>query len=322
MDSNRTFKVLATGASGFVGGKLLPHLQERGYEITTFGRSPVSGFDHITGDIADGSSVDKAVTGQDIVFHLAGFISYRKRDRDKQYQVNVIGTRNVMAAALKHDVKRVIHTSSIAAMGVPEPDGSIGDESIVYNLDGVGLNYCDTKHQAELEVFKYTAQGLNAVLLCPGIIFGEGDTHPHHHAIFKAISKGWLLGWPKGGVMFSDINDVLATHLNAIDHGKSGERYVVGSANLSYKDAAILVSKIMNKRPPIFEIPEPLVMGFTAVSEAIFPLFGRKAPLSNQMAWLSQRKIFFSFDKAVRELKYKPTPFEDTIRRTMGYYLG
>src|SRR5437868_5669939 len=139
-----TLKVLVTGATGFIGSNLVPRLVELGYQVRTFGRKAPAGRtgEHVAGDITDAAAVSNAVAGCDMVFHLAGLVSYRKSDRERQYGVNVIGTRNVMQACLDHGVKRVIHTSSIAAMGIPE-SGSVGDESITYNLAGRGLNYCD-----------------------------------------------------------------------------------------------------------------------------------------------------------------------------------
>src|SRR5439155_14942859 len=138
---------------------------------------------------------------------------------------------------LDHHIRRVIHTSSIAGMGIPDP-GTVGDESITYNLEGRGLNYCDSKFQSEREVINFANKGLPVVILSPGIIFGEGDTHPHHKAIFLAMSKGWLVGWPAGGVTFCDIDDVVQAHVSAIDKGRIGERYVLGSANLTFHEAA------------------------------------------------------------------------------------
>lgn len=322
-------KILVTGATGFIGQKLVPKLLEQNYTVRTFGRSvfkPPSGFptsclEHVHGDITEKTKVIQAVSDCDIVFHLAGLVSYRKVDRDRQYAVNVLGTRNVMEAALTAGVKRVIHTSSIAAMGIPKP-GTIGTEDIEYNLAGQGLNYCDSKCASEREVLNYAERGLPAIILCPGIIFGEGDTHPHHRAIFLAMSKGWLIGWPKGGVTFCDIDDVVQAHLNAITMGRTGHRYVLGSANLTYREAALVLARVFGSRPPRFEIPGTILNLAATVSESLLPLIGKTPSLTRQSAWLSQQTIFFSWDKAQMELKTQVTPFEETVRRTAPYYLN
>lgn len=309
-------RVLVTGASGFIGQHLCRRLAASGYRVTSFGRKPVSALagivdGHITGDITD-NSIEPACLGQDIVFHLAGLVSYRDCDRKKQELVNVQGTKNVMNACLKAGVKRVIHTSSVAAMGIPDldfPDKTVfADETFQYNARGLNLSYCDTKQDAEQVVLEYAALGLNVLTLSPGIIFGEGDSHPHHFAIFKSMSSG-LLAVPGGGIPFSDIVDVVEAHLSAIEHGRAGERYVLVSANLTFMEAAAIFASIYGVRRPSFTLPPSLVrLGGL--------LLGKR-----QVALLSTHKIFFTSDKAKRELGFKPTAFEDTVRRTAPHYL-
>lgn len=320
-------KILVTGASGFIGSKLVPRLVAHGHRVRTFGRkanpAALSGLpvEHFSGDVADYAAVHRAVEGCDMVFHLAGFISYRSSDRQRQHQVNVVGTRNVMQAALASGVQRVIHTSSIAGMGIPAP-GEIGTEDMPYNLSGRGLNYCDSKHEGEQEVMKLVGSGLPALILSPGIILGEGDTHPHHRTIFLAISRGFLVGCPRGGVTFCDIEDVVAAHVNAMTRGRIGERYVLGSANLTYREAATIASAVLGCRAPAFTLPGWLLEPLGAAVEAVFPIFGLRPSLTRQIAWLSQRCIFFSNEKARRELNMPVTDFKQTIARVAPYYLG
>lgn len=320
--------ILVTGASGFIGSHLVPGLVKRGYKVTTFGRTSGQskafdelGVAHFCGDVTNYEQVQAAVRGRDIVYHMAGLVSYRDIDLARQRNVNVEGTRNVMRASLAANVRRVIHTSSIAAFGIP-PEGTIGDESFVYNLDGLGLGYCDTKHEAELVVEEYFKQGLDVVMLCPGIIFGEGDTHPHHHVIFKAMSKGFMLGVPGGGTPYSDIVDVVDAHLQAIDRGVAGRRYSLVSANLSYKDAGKTFASIYSCGAPIATIPAALVNFAGSFAENVLPRFGIKSALTRQVAYLSNYKIFFDCKLAEADLNFKPTPFVDTIKRTASYYLG
>ncbi len=326
-DINTSRKILVTGASGFIGQSLVPKLVKLGHKVRTFGRSPnlpsslsQLNLEHYSGDITNFDQLLEAMQDRDLVYHLAGLVSYKKRDIEKIHAINVIGTGNVMKASLVANVKRVIHTSSVAAFGIPE-HGEIGSEDIEYNLEGKGLSYCDTKHLGEKEVLRYVSSGLSAIILNPGIIFGEGDTHPHHHAIFAAMSKGWMIGVPSGGVTFSDINDVVQAHINCIDKGTIGARYAVVSANLSFKEAALIFAQLNDLRGPLFEIPNNFLTRLGAIVENICPLFGIDPPLTRQVAWLSQQKIFFSSAKAINEIGFQPTPFIDTVRRTSDYYL-
>ena len=328
MDEPLSGKVFVTGAGGFIGSKVVQQLCENKCDVRTFGRSnsaprtlhdlPV---EHVGGDITNYEQVFSAMEGCSYVYHLAGLVSYNKRDLQRQYGVNVIGTQNVVNASLRHEIKRLVHTSSVAAMGIPTA-GTIGTEAIEYNLYGRELTYCDTKYEAELEIHHAFKNGLNTIILNPGIVFGEGDTHPHHHAIFAAMSRGSMIGVPAGGVAFSDINDVVDAHLNASTMGRAGERYALVSANLSYRDAALIFARINNTRPPLFTIPGSVLTWLGTLGESIFPAIGMGAPLTKQNAWLSQHNIFFSSDKAIQELAFKQTSFEDTVRRTAPYYLG
>ena len=329
MNNNvKSLNILVTGASGFIGQKLVPRLVGLGYNVRTFGRSnhlPQSqahlNIEHQTGDITNLDQVTKALEGIDFVYHLAGLVSYKKRDYEKIHAVNVTGTRNVMQACLKSNIKRVVHTSSVAAFGIPD-HGKLGCEEIEYNLAGRGLSYCDTKHLGEQEVLKCVSAGLPAIILNPGIIFGEGDTHPHHHAIFALMSKGWMFGVPSGGVTFSDINDVVDAHIQCLHKGKIGQRYAVVSANLSFKDAALVFAQLNSLRAPLFEIPNNFLIRLGIVLESVLPLFGIDPPLTRQVAWLSQQKIFFSSAKASADIDFQPTPFIETISRTSNYYLN
>ncbi|HEY9677427.1 MAG TPA: SDR family NAD(P)-dependent oxidoreductase [Drouetiella sp.] len=333
-------RVLVTGATGFIGSKLVHRLHELGFKIRTFGRShtPASQFaglniEHYGGDITNPEQVSSAVQDCDIIFHLAGLVSYKKRDIQRQFGVNVLGTRNILEAAQKANVKRIIHTSSVAAIGVPEK-GTIGTEELEYNLLGKGLNYCDSKYEAELQVRHFYQDGVPVLMLNPGIIFGEGDTHPHHHQIFESMSKGNLFGVPPGGIPFSDINDVVDAHINAITMGRLGERYVLVSANLSFRDAALVFCKQMKTKPPAFEFPGWFLVAAGSFAENVLPNLPKwkvgsmtvckpiNVGLTRQQTWLSQHKIFFSSQKAVEELNFHQTPFEETVRRTAPYYLG
>ena len=328
MDAPLSGKVFVTGAGGFIGSKLVRQLCANNCDVRTFGRTNSAPrtlhdlpIEHVGGDITNFEQIYSAMEGCDYVYHLAGLVSYNKKDLQRQYGVNVIGTQNIVNACLRHNVKRLIHTSSVAAMGIP-PAGTIGTEAIEYNLSGRELTYCDTKYEAELEIHHAFKTGLNTIILNPGIVFGEGDTHPHHHAIFAAMSRGSMIGVPAGGVAFSDINDVVDAHINAGTMGRAGERYALVSANLSYRAAALIFARINHARPPLFTIPGNVLTFLGALSESLFPALGMSAPLTKQNAWLSQQDIFFSSEKALSELAFKQTSFEETVTRTAPYYMG
>lgn len=339
-------RILITGATGFVGSHLVPRLVQDGYRIVTFGRShdvdpayaalPV---EHVRGDVTDPRSLDAALQlpgGKfDCIFHMAGLVSYKKKDLARQININVDGTRNVLEAAIKANIRRVVHTSSIAAIGIPglvrddtmsrrvafdESAFKIGDEDFAYNLSGLGLTYCDTKYAAERVVVEMSDR-VECVMLNPGIIFGERDTHHHHHSIFKALSRGYWKAVPRGGIPFSDILDVVDAHVAAIDRGLPGQRHNLVSANLTFMEAASIFASIYHCPLPSTTLGPgiiALVGEFCEIAASLGFPFG----LSRQTAFLSNYKIFFSSERAKKQLGFRPTNFAETVRRTAPYYLG
>ena len=321
-------KILVTGATGFIGSRLVERLRQVGFAVRTFGRQPAPAerlscldIEHVQGDICAPDSIASALNGIEAVFHLAGLVSYKRVDYDELYKANVLGTRHVMNACLEAGVARVIHLGSIAGMGIPK-DGSLGTEEIEYNLKGHGLHYCDTKYEAEQEVMRFARKGLPVLSLNPGITFGEGDTHAHHHTIFRSMAGGWMIGYPEGGVMFTDIEDLVNVCLTSLVAGEPGERYVIGSANVSYREAGETLARVLNGRPPRLKIPGWVSEAAGLACEIVFPLLKKSPVLTWQVAWLSRQKIFFSADRAVNVLGLKQTSFEETLKRTAPYYLS
>lgn len=321
-------KVLVTGASGFFGVNLVRRLCNEGYHVRTLSRAGAPPkalrdlpLEHFVGDLTNRERVFEAVKGCDIVIHMGGLISYKAKDQQRQFTVNVIGTRYVMQACLESKVSRVIHTSSVAAMGVPPQNtDKIADESFEYNLEGFNLNYCDSKHLAENEALNAFDRGLNVVILCPGITFGEGDHHSHHKAIIASMEKWPLVFVPPGGVTFCDINDVVDAHINAITHGSAGSRYAIVSANLTFKEAAEIYLNTFKKKKPIIVVPAPILILVSLMLEFFAFVIGKEPTFNRQTSFLSAKKIFFSPNKAIAELNFKQTPFSETLKRLAPYY--
>ncbi len=327
-ESDTQKKVLVTGASGFFGVNLVRRLCKEGYKVRTLSRAGAPPkvlrdlpLEHFVGDLTNRERVFEAVRGCDIVIHMGGLISYKAKDQQRQFTVNVIGTRYVMQACLDAKVSRVIHTSSVAAMGVPPQNtDKIADESFEYNLEGLNLNYCDSKHLAENEALNAYDRGLNVVILCPGITFGEGDHHSHHKAIIDSMEKWPFVFVPPGGVTFCDINDVVEAHISAIKNGSAGSRYAIVSANLTFKEAAEIYLKTFQKKKPIFVVPAPILIAVSLMLEFFAYIIGKEPTFNRQTSYLSAKKIFFSPKKAIAELNFKQTPFKETLKRLAPYY--
>src|SRR3990172_2285772 len=162
--------ILITGGTGFIGSNLSAALVERGYSVRLFRRpssdlTAIGGLDveQVPGDLRDPDSLRKAVKGWDTVFHVGALVSYWRRQREEMYEINIGGTRNVVEACLAAGIERLVHTSSIAAIGYPG-DGSLADENNLFNWDSLDIGYRVSKFRAEGEVLKGVSRGLPAVI--------------------------------------------------------------------------------------------------------------------------------------------------------------
>ena len=169
--------------------------------------------------------------GADFVFHTAGLVSFDNRRREELFRVNVEGTRNVMNAAFRAGVKKVVHTSSVAAIGIPAT-GDIADETIEYNRLKYNVAYSDSKHFGEVEVEKAVERGLDAVIINPASIVGQRDVYSHFGILLQILKGKKIVPYLNGGMCVVGVDDVVDGEIAALKFGQSGERYILGSENI------------------------------------------------------------------------------------------
>lgn len=306
-------RVLVTGGTGFIGQHLVKALVERGDQVVLLRRNrsnvrPLEGLpiEHAIGDVTDPASLKAAIRGCDTVFHVAALISYRRRD-NLMPKINVEGTRHVVEAALEAGVKRFVHTSSVAAIGYSE-DGRPIDETAPFNWPDAG--YMLTKKGAEEEVQKGVAKGLSAVITNPASVYGPGSTGNSNKAFTQAVP-----GYPEGGMAVVDVDDVVQGLLAAEAKGRVGERYILASENLHWRELFAKIAKAMNRRPPGPILPGVMpVLG--AVLENVGDWLGQEPLLTRDMVRMSNLFCYYDNTKAVRELGLTFRPFDETVART------
>ena len=221
--------ILITGGTGFLGSNLAAALQGDGYRIRIHHR-PASDprtiaylqVEHVVGDILDRESIHRAVDGCDTVFHTAAMVSHSARDRDLVQTTNVVGTRNVVEACLRAGVKRLVHVSSVAAVGSP-PDGGIATEETAFTWKGPP-GYKLSKYYSELEIADGIRRGLDAVIVNPSVIVGERDIHFHGGQLIRAARRGLLLFSVPGGMNIVYVGDVVRGMMQEAVKGKTGDR--------------------------------------------------------------------------------------------------
>ncbi len=318
--------ILITGGTGFIGSNLAAELTQRGYNVRIL-RRPTSDLfnvatlqvEHRIGDVRDTESLRNAMRGCDTVFHTAAMVSFWKPTRPLQYEINVRGTQNIVEACLKENVERLVHTSSIAAIGHPA-DGKIADESTPFNWQQADNGYKNSKHMAEGEVMKGVARKLDAVMVNPGVVIGPGDVHFNGGKLIRSVKKHQAFFYIKGGMNIVFVADVVAGHISAALKGKKGARYILGGENLTHRQAFQITAEVIGGIVPRIRMPIPLLR----LAGRVFDLAGRvmkKEPyVTSELFSGAGITNWYSSEKAQRELGYTITPFRDAVEKTYNWY--
>ncbi|MGQ9767367.1 MAG: SDR family oxidoreductase [Anaerolineae bacterium] len=320
-------KVLVTGATGFIGSQLTAELVRRGYQVRVLRRATsktlmldgIPGIEHVLGDILEPDTVARAVQGCELVFHVAALASYWRTQRAQVYRINVQGTQIVMDACLRAGVQRVVYTSSVAAIGIPR-NGQAADETFPFDPFSATFAYADSKHRAEEVVRQAVAAGLDAVIVNPAAVIGPGDHNLITGSIIVEYARRPLPFVTPGGLCVADVQAVVEGHILAAQHGRAGERYILGGENLSHQEIARVVTEVVGRQPPRWTLPTG-VLGPAAIA---IDTFNRIAPtqpvVSGEQIRLSAFKAFYDSSKAVRELGYPLLPFRPAVEKAYAWY--
>jgi dihydroflavonol-4-reductase len=324
-------RILVTGATGFVGAVLLPELVRAhgGENLTALvlpgDRIPQSwaglGVRTIPGDIADAAAVRAAVAGHSHVIHMAGLISYWRRDRQILDRVNRDGVRCVVDACLAEKVERLVHVSSVGAIGFNH-DGTPANEESPFNWPE-SLPYMTSKHAGQLVVEAAVRErGLEAVILNPASIMGPGDhlEHTPHNRLYRSIWHGPLLGSFRGGLAVVDVRDLTAIIRKALTGGRVGEKYLVSGANLAYAEVIRQVSRCCGRKAYPFLVPAPLITAGGGVLEMVSSFTGKRPLLTAAYGRLSGWFAYYDNGKSRREFGHDYINVEQTIQDGWEYY--
>ena len=325
---------LVTGPTGFVGAALIAGLLSRGYRVRAYARSSWKGrplpaapglpggaieaVETFHGDIRDTDALAGAARGCDLVFHTAAIVSFRKADRAEQLSVNVGGTKAVAEACLRAGAGRMLHTSSVAALGW-RSDGGLVDEETPFNWPS-SISYRWSKHLAEAEVLSAVGRGLDAVMLNPSVIVGPGDRYVHGGQYVRDASRGRLVAYPPGGVNMVGIADVVAGHLAAAERGRRGQRYILGGVNLTHREAFALAAGVVGARGPRIPVPRTSVAALALAAEALGRLTRTEPIITRDLVAGVGRYQWFSVAKARAELGYNPLSLEKSLRDAYIWY--
>jgi dihydroflavonol-4-reductase len=322
-------KTLITGASGFVGSAVLRQLLTSGHEVRALirpksDRRNLAGLpmEIVSGDITDRRSLDHAMAGCSTLFHVAADYRLWIPNPSEVYETNVTGTRNIMLAAMNAGIKRIVYTSSVATLGLT-PDGNPADEDTPVSLKDMIGHYKRSKFLAEAEV-KHLAdeQGLPVIIVNPSTPVGPRDIKPTPtgRIIIDAVS-GRMPAYVDTGLNLVHVEDVAIGHLLALEHGRVGDRYILGACNMTLKEILCAIAALIGRTPPKICLPHPLVFPIACLSEAWACLIsGREPRVTLDGVRLARKKMFFSIEKAKRLLGFNPRPVEEALREAVDWF--
>lgn len=319
--------ILVTGASGCLGANLTRGLLAAGHQVAALrlaadpalALADVAGqIDWRVGDLLDPASLELALRGVTHVYHAAGLALPYEHDRQRLMEVNVTGTDNLLAASLRAGVRKLVYVSSIAAIGYPD---GVADETMVYNGESIRFSYMHSKYAAENIVQTYFARGLDVVLVCPAAVIAPYCDRLHGWGrIFLDVEAGEMPFIPPGGIAVLSRADLVTGMQAAMDKGRSGERYILASQNVTYRALLASIAAGAGVAGPSLTAPSWLLRSLAMLLGAVAPAVERvirRPRLSASTLDLMWRTKHYAITKAERELGYvSRQSLDDSVRET------
>ena len=314
---------LVTGAAGFLGRLLVRRLVDEGRRVRVLERRPSDAFDGLPverarGDVGDPASLRVAATGMEVVHNLAGVVSYDPRDDARLQAVNVDGVAHVLDAAAQAGVRRIVHVSSVAAVGMaPGPDAAL-DEDAPFPEAARRYAYARTKRAGEQLALDAAARGLDVVVACPAFVIGAGDVNRVSTFAVEQYLRGVLRTIVPGGLSYVGADDVVEGLLLLERSGSTGRRYILGApdGNLSHRDFFALVGRTDGRPRRQVELPATALVGAArALRRLRVPL-----PVSPHEIENGRWYWYHTTRRAIDELGYRPRPVTEAVEATVRWY--
>jgi len=317
--------VLVTGATGFLGRHLVRSLVKKDYNVSILARptSDLTPFADlpitvVKGDITQTLTLLEATEGKDIVFHLAGLIAYKKSDRKMMEKVNVQGTRNVMDACITQKTPKVLHLSSVAAIGASFSKKPLNEDS-PFLLGPYDLGYFETKRRAEkIATDAYEEHGLPVYIVNPSTIYGAGDATKGSRKTQLKVARGDFPVYPPGGVNVVSVHDVLNVIFKVLEHGKPARRYIAAGENLTIRQLFQLIAQANDKAPPKIPLPKAFIKIMGYLGDGMHA-FGKETSFSSETAVTSCLYHWFDNSRIKEELGCKVTPAQTAIEESIQW---
>ncbi len=331
--------VLVTGGTGLVGSHLIYRLASEGWHIRAihrktsnldFLRKVASYYTDDPGkilesvewtlcDVLDYEALTASLKGCGHVYHCAAAVSFEAGHSDLLLDNNIRGTANMVRACIESGISKLCHVSSSAAIGAPNIGRPVNEEHKWDDRDYHAV-YAISKHMSENEVWKGIREGLNAVIVNPSVIFGPGDWKKGSSSFFSNIDSG--MPFYTGGVTgYVDVNDVTAVMVRLMELPVSGERFIVSSENLSFREIFTLIARNLGARKPFFNVPAPVSYPLYCLARLFSLLTGKKSPLTKETIRAAYSKVLFDNSKVTKTTGITFRPMERSVAETARLYL-
>ena len=318
---------LVTGGTGFLGAHVVRALLRRGRSVRCLVRAAsrrtnLEGLDIevVTGDVTDPASLSRAMAGVEAVYHCAADYRLYAVDPRELYASNVAGTENVLCAASRAGVRRVVHTSSVGALGLA-PGGSSADETTPVEAASMIGHYKRSKYDSERIAESWAARGLPVVIVNPSTPVGEYDIKPTPtgQMIVDFLNRR-MPAYVETGLNLVDARDVAEGHILAAERGRIGEKYILGNRNMTLKEILDALSRLTGLASPRLRLPHWVPLTAAAADTLAARLTGRVPRVPLEGVRMARHKMFFDSAKAVRELDFPQTPVEEALARAVAWF--
>ncbi|MBC7970659.1 MAG: NAD-dependent epimerase/dehydratase family protein [Verrucomicrobia bacterium] len=320
-------QAFVTGGTGFIGANLIRLLLQEGYAVKALARSG-SRLDNLQGlnveivksDLND-PDLWQHISGCQFLFHAAAHYSLWQTDREALYQNNVVGTRNILAAAQKAGVERTVYTSSVAAIGVGS-DGKAVDEMHQSPVEKLVGHYKKSKYLAEQEAVKAVQTGQDIVIVNPSSPIGSWDIKPTPTGdIILRFLRRQMPAYIDTGLNFIHVQDVAWGHLLALQKGKTGDRYILGNQNLTLKQLLDQLAQLTGQPAPQRAIPAWIPLTVAWIDEQLLAPLGKAPSVPLDGVRMAQQPMYYNPAKAVRELGLPQTPLSTALHDSIEWFV-
>lgn len=313
--------ILVTGATGFLGSELVRQLLLEGKPVRALKRktsiipsvlAASQAIEWVEGDLLDEYSLNDIIDGVSHVYHCAAMVSFKKADKNQLLRVNVEGTASLVNICLQHNIQKLMHCSSVAAVG-ENKTGNPATESDQWLYNKKQSNYALSKYEGEMEVFRGIVEGLNAVIVNPSIIIGKNTCGKGSGRLFSAVKNG-LKYYPTGSCGIVDVEDVARVMIRLMECETATGRYIVNSENISYQNLLSAIANAYGLPAPEYKLV-PWMLKASLLASRVTKLFtGKDAGMTTEIVNSAFKHSEYSNDKIIRTLNFQFKPVCQSIK--------